>query len=220
MIQVRTPTAPGSCRISIAGLSAACTGRWRGACRSQTDRWLLQGHHDPLLPQSTDFNSFVEEVRASLERHHLGWRPIDYLFSSDLPDGAHLKAVHPSCGGDYMVGACTLCCPLGCDQVESQHGLLAQEFGVYEAGSTNKTARWRRRNCHASCPPVFGFDTFSVRPIRSDNACLPGKDLAALCLCMQCCNRCLVCLAVLGMLMPSLLQHGCMLGTCMQSGLC
>ena len=85
------------------------TGHQRSACATQTDGCVLQGHHDPLLPQSTDFASFVEEVRASLERHHLGWRPIDYLFSSDLPDGAHLKAVHPSCGGDYMVSACTLC---------------------------------------------------------------------------------------------------------------
>lgn len=35
------------------------------------------------------------------------------------------------------------------------------EFGVFTAESTNKTARWRRNNCHTSCPPIYGFDTFT-----------------------------------------------------------
>ena len=59
-----------------------------------------------------------------------------------LPEGAHPLAhgevaVHPSCAGDYM------------------------EFGVFTAESTNKTAKWRKHNCHHSCPPIYGFDTFT-----------------------------------------------------------
>ena len=53
-----------------------------------------------------------------------------------------------------------------------QHGLLIllvpaacdgdwMEFGVYTGGSVNKTANWRRRHCPQSCPPVYGFDTFT-----------------------------------------------------------
>ena len=35
---------------------------------------------------------------------------------------------------------------------------------MYVAQSTNKTARWRRSHCSKSCPPVYGFDTFSGLP--------------------------------------------------------
>ena len=67
----------------------------------------VQGHDDPLLPQSSDFGSFVEEVKDSLERHHLPLRPIDYLFeAASLPRGSNVDPVHPSCAGDYMVRAC------------------------------------------------------------------------------------------------------------------
>ena len=42
--------------------------------------------------------------------------------------------------------------------------LRLQEFGVFQAVSTNKTARWRKQHCHSSCPPLYGFDTFEGLP--------------------------------------------------------
>ena len=41
-----------------------------------------QGSQDPLLPESTDYNSFIEELKVSLEKHHLPMRAIDYLFGA------------------------------------------------------------------------------------------------------------------------------------------
>lgn len=46
-------------------------------------------------------------------------------------------SIHPACNGDWM------------------------EFGVFAGGSINKTAGYRAEHCSASCPPVFGFDTFT-----------------------------------------------------------
>lgn len=49
----------------------------------------------PLIPQSTDFNSFVVEIKNALEQHHLPLRTIEYLFSDASP-------IHPTCTGQWM----------------------------------------------------------------------------------------------------------------------
>ena len=61
----------------------------------------------------------MEEVRASLERHHLPLRPIDYLFeAAPMPEDSDLVPVHPSCAGDYMVRSLLL---LACSSCQIEH---------------------------------------------------------------------------------------------------
>ena len=54
---------------------------------------LAQG--TPLIPQSTDFDSFVLEIKRALEQHHLPWRTIEYIFSEASPFA-------PTCSGQWM----------------------------------------------------------------------------------------------------------------------
>ncbi|KAK9802857.1 hypothetical protein WJX73_009424 [Symbiochloris irregularis] len=52
----------------------------------------------------------------------------------------NFESIHPACNGDWM------------------------EFGVWRGTSINKTADYRAKHCSPSCPPVFGFDTFTGLP--------------------------------------------------------
>lgn len=45
------------------------------------------------------------------------------------------------------------------------------EFGVASGGTVNLAAKFRRTHCSSSCPPVYGFDTFTGLPenwVRDD----------------------------------------------------
>ncbi|KAK9802645.1 hypothetical protein WJX73_010608 [Symbiochloris irregularis] len=93
-------------------------------------RALRRGHsgRNPLLPQSDTFEGFIQELRASIDRHPLPNRTIDVLF------GDEYHIIHPACNGDWM------------------------EFGVLVGTSINKTAKFRSAHCPSSCPPTFGFE--------------------------------------------------------------
>lgn len=55
---------------------------------------VLQDPEDPLLPQSDNYEDFILELKASIDRHMLPDRPINIVFSDDSP-------VPPACGGDW-----------------------------------------------------------------------------------------------------------------------
>lgn len=54
-----------------------------------------QTQEEPLLPQSTSYEGFLKELKASLDRHMLPVRTIQWIFSNE-------SEIHPKCNGDWM----------------------------------------------------------------------------------------------------------------------
>lgn len=53
-----------------------------------------QDPEDPLLPQSDNFDDFINELKTSVDKHMLPKRAIRYVFDEDSP-------IPPACGGDW-----------------------------------------------------------------------------------------------------------------------
>jgi len=94
---------------------------------------------DPsVVPRlATTFDAFLHELKASLDRNQLRYRPVELIFNetyyfSDLP--------HPACSGLWL------------------------EFGVFNGWTLNMTARFRERFCGLDSGTVVGFDTFEGLP--------------------------------------------------------
>ena len=76
------------CKRSLASIVLCAT--LACARAQQLTHWSVQNPSDPVLPQSNSFDEFILELKASVDRHMLPNRSIDYIFSdhSVVPPGA------------------------------------------------------------------------------------------------------------------------------------
>lgn len=124
----------------VGGVDSGAALHGRKLCGNHNDELAqfvkeVKAQKSKLLPNAAgDFTDFLGELKASLDAHQLDKRAHLWLFDDDM------RRVHPACGGDWM------------------------EFGVFNGGSINISAVWRRRHCGVGCPPLFGFDTFTGLP--------------------------------------------------------
>ena len=63
----------------------------------RADQVCVQNPADPVLPQSHSFDEFILELKASVDRHMLPNRSIDYIFSPESvvpPGDPRLSSLH------------------------------------------------------------------------------------------------------------------------------